>query len=157
MKKFLFISMLALMVTGCKKEKSPTPTPTPATVTCQSSSWDYEVILTNPVAAGTFQIIYLDAYNNTMIDTSVTSTWTYNVGTPFSSTPVFSVNVLAGPNFACHIPAGTNLTNSIKVNIYRDGTLVQTTGVAINFCQDNSATPCAVGSVNSITKNYSCN
>jgi len=157
MKKILFLSMLVLLATGCKKEATPAPTPTATTPTCQSSSWDYEVILTNPVAAGTFQIIYLDAYNNTMIDTTITSTWTHNVGTPFSTTPTFSVNVVAGPNFACHIPAGTNLTNSIMVNIYRDGSLVQTTGVPISFCQDNSATPCAVGSVNSITKNYSCN
>ena len=150
------ICMLIMTMVSCKKEPTPAPTPSGPTVTCQSSTWTYKVEFGTPVVAGMFDIIYLDAYGNSIHDTTATgSQWSIDIS-PASTTPIFSVNVVPGPHFFAYISPGTNLTNTVKVSILRDGVATQTTGTFLNFCQTNGPS-CSVGTVNSITRNDSCN
>jgi len=156
MKKLLLLSMILFVISGCKKEPPAQPGSTTPAKTCQQSTWKYEIVLANPVSAGTFQIAYLDEYVNTIIDTTITSTWSKTLGTMFSSTPTFSLHIAAGLHFWNYVPVNTPVTNNITLNIYRDGTIVQTTGVPINFCQANGSSNCGAGTVNYISKGCNC-
>lgn len=163
MKKLIkcLIVLLTVVFTGCNKQTNNTPA-TPSTSsqtnTCQSSTWKYEVKLANPCNMGAFYIEYRDGFGNQLIDTTITSTWTKS----FTSnlTPLYTwIGVMPGDNYITHIPANTNLTNQITVNIYRDNNIVQTTGGPLPFCVWNPLNtngPCPGNSLEYIVKTHQC-
>ncbi len=161
MSKVLLLIMImeVFSIMGCKKDnaqsenKQVVSTP----VTCRTSDWSYEVVLTNSVQAGTFQVLYMDRFGNTIIDTTITSTSTYVVGHPFVEKPDFYVAIAPGPHYNNYLPSNLCLVNSVILNIRRDSTLVQTTGVPVNFCENNGSSSCVVGTTNYVTRSYSCN
>lgn len=117
MKPLLPLVCCLTIFAGC----SPDPAP------CTASTWKYEVILENPVPSGTFLIIYDDGYCNSIQDTTITSTWTKEV-TPFNQSCSTTWQVILYP-YTKYIQTGVQ--NSATLNIYRDGTLTQTTGSPI--------------------------
>lgn len=163
MKKVLIYALacIALVISSCN-QNSPAPAPAPAApaptpVTCQNSTWKYEVILSTPVQSGALQVYYADEYNNIIIDTTITSTWTKTLGAPFNANPTFVVGVTIGPNVFSYIPAGTSLNNTVKLNIYKNGAIVETTGVPVTFCQQGPGGPsCVTGSDNYRQISYVC-
>mgnify|MGYP000871512416 CR=1 FL=1 len=143
MKNFLFMCLIAI---GCGK---CTTSCNKTAATCDASVFTYEVILDTPVPAGSIQITYSDETGTYQQDTSLTSTWTSDV------TSVHSVYlaITPGPHFANYVAAGTNLTTTATLNLYRDGDLVETTG-SKPFCQQNGATACT--GENSISVTHVC-
>lgn len=159
MKKLMYLCLVVLITTSCKKKESVAPASkaTATTTTCQTSIWKYEVILTDSVEAGAFDIIYLDEYTNNIYDTTITKVWTKTLGVMFSKTPTLSLIITIGPHYMQHIPPNTNLSNMIKLNIYKDGVIMQTTGVYMKFCQQNiGGSTCPVGSENNLQIYTSC-
>lgn len=162
MKTLIFLaSTLVLLISSCN-QNSPSPAPSPAApaptpVTCQNSTWKYEVILSTPVQSGALQVYYADEYNNIIFDSTITSTWTKTLGAPFNANPTFVVGLTIGANFFLYIPSGTSLNNMVKLNIYKNGTIVQTTGVPVPFCQQGIDGPgCVTGSDNDRQISYVC-
>lgn len=157
MKKIILICMSILMMVACsKKSSSPAPASTASVASCKSSTWTYQIEFGTSVSSGQYDILYLDGYNNTIEDTAATGTiWTKSI-VPNADAPVFSLNIVPGPNFINHVSANCNLTNTIRLSILRDGVITKTTGVFLNFCQSNGSS-CAAGTVNTITLNDYCN
>lgn len=166
MRNLIGIFIIGLLAVSCSKESTPdpvvqTPNPTPtATTTCMQSTWKYEIILGTPVAAGMFKITYLDEFNNGITDTTITSTWSKSLVQQIESAPNGVVNrsitIQAGLS-GITASQTNNLVNTVTVTIYRDGNVVSSTGIPLDFCLDSSGNyTCPGTSTSAITKNYVC-
>jgi hypothetical protein len=104
---------------------------------CMGHTWTYEVLLSDPVPTGSFIITYNDGYGNQAPgDTTMTQTWTKDV-TPFSELYSHTWQVIISPT-AKWIIAG--IPNFIKVRIYKDGDIVQSTGDPVPVSTEMSVT-----------------
>lgn len=159
--KTLYIIVVMLLLIACSKESDPiTPVSSSvASVTCQNSTWRYEVILGLPVSTGTFEIQYRNQYGNMITDTSITSTWIKDFTMQYPGTPTGHFNLTAivsvGPLGIRNIFT-TNVENTVMVTIYKNGTMVQTTGNPVSFCYGQNPV-CNTTTVGSLGKSHACN
>ena len=151
--KNLIVLTIMILLMSCSKEESPEPLVPGNTITstCSSSQWQYEVILTNPVAAGVYEIQYRNASGNMVADQSITSSWSHQFTMQYGGNPsgIFPMDLsieysLNGTVF--------NLSDSILINIYENGNLVSTNNKEF-YCWDDLSI-CNTGPV---THNYQCN
>jgi len=137
MKKLLYL-LIAICCIECSKNTNPTPTPVP--LTCATSTYKYEVILATPVKAGTFQIGYTDEFGNAKTDTTITTSWTKSFVPSYAGNfgiYDFEIDFSIGPLTIRNsfINGSPNVTNAIIVNIYKNGSIVQTTGTTpLPYC-----------------------
>ncbi len=157
MKKLFYIACL-LLIAACSKPNTPAPATTNATSTttldCSNSNWEYEVILGTPCTIGEFSLRHADAYGNIIEDTTITTSWTKSFTWQQPGPYQMFMQVIPGP-LSVRNAAINNLTNTVMVNIYKNGDLVKTTGMFIDFCV-GTVTPCAPTTTPAISQTYLC-
>ena len=156
------MTFIAILCSCSQEDDLPTPITTPSTTqtitttSCMESTWKYEVILTTPDTNNRFTITYRDEYNNMITDNSLRTTWakTFTQQIPFNQVTDVNTSIQVTINHLV-LPA-VPLHNYVKVVIYKNGNVVETTGNPIEFCYD-LGTPCNGATVASVHKYYLCN
>ena len=157
MKNLIYITSILILLVSCSKESDP-PTPiSPVNVlsgNCTNSTWKYEVILGTPVVVETFGVTYRNEVGNMITDSNIVSTWDYTFTMQYGGNPVgeypLDIFVMSGP-----APNGSNIINTVMINIYKDGVVVQSTNSPVFYCS-GGAPPCGSGTSQNVILNYQC-
>lgn len=136
MKKLITVLLLGTMFLGCKKKEINTTTASTLPV------FKYEVILGTTALKGTYIITWSDANGSNHVDTSITSSWTNTVTPANQSITSMYVDIYMYNPGGKYVSIGTNVTNTITVNIYKNGVLDTSNSSTELFCDPNGGTAC---------------